>query len=270
MFKKIHFYYHKLLEYELKIINIIRCYFINLYETYKRRKIILFLRQKYLKIKKIYVKYKLIKYLLDFVFWLLILILLLWQFEWVRYAGFYFLVFLVWLPQQILRFIYYFIITFFFYQIIFKWILFTIKLIIILLFTEPLFYSFLLGIIIGIFFYELEYFRWHRVIFNYMRLWVSGTNYFLEDAIRINRLFWEDSKKWQNEWYNSSQILWQYKNLNEKLKIKYLKIHKELQNIIFINLRLKQTISQLMKKNNKLNTYIKILEKENKYLRKKS
>ena len=103
-----------------------------------------------------------------------------------------------------------------------------------------------------------------------MRLWVSGTNYFLEDAIRINRLFWEDSKKWQNEWYNSSQILWQYKNLNEKLKIKYLKIHKELQNIIFINLRLKQTISQLMKKNNKLNTYIKILEKENKYLRKKS
>ena len=268
MFYLINLIYNKISEYDLKLIYIVRKYCIVFYERYKRKKIVLFFRPYYLILKKFYFKNKLIKKLINILTLLIVYLFFLWNFKWIQDLSYYSLIFSIWIIPQIVRWL--FTLKFAFnitlYMIYSFFIL--LELFLIKLFGDPGFYGTIFGFLLGMYFYDLEYFKWYFISYKYVKLWVEHSLNFLEESVYINRLFSENSKYWQNEWYNLNWVLWQYKEKNIRLKEKYLLIFEKFQKTFLHNQNLRKIINQLIKSNKILEKDKKLLQKENDFLRK--
>jgi len=268
MSKFIYNLYYTISKYDSKLIETTRKFCIDLYETYKRRKIILFFRPYYLKIKYYYLEYKWLQKFINFTSIILIYIIFLINFKWVQEWSYYMLVFCVWLIPQILRWL---------YTLKFAWnitlyiifsIIINIELFLIMLFGDPGFYGTICGFFLGMFFYDIEYFRWYFITYNYMKVWVKKSLIFIEESTYVNRLFSENTKYWQNEWYETNWILWQYKEKHIKLKKQYSEIYDKFQKTFLYNQNLRKIILNLTKSNQSLKFQKQVLEKENDFLRK--
>lgn len=260
-------FYYNISKYDSQIIKIIKKYCIDFYETYKRRKIVLFFRPYYLVIKRNYLKYKFLRKFINILSVILIYSFFLLNFKWVQEWSYYTLIFCVWLIPQFMRWVY----TLKFAWNITLYMIFStivaVEIFLIDLFGDPGFYGTICGFILGMLFYDIEYFRWYFITYRYMKLWVQGNLVFLEESIYINRLFEAHSKRWQEDWYYTNWILWQYKEKHVLLKKDYKQVYDKFQNTFLQNQNLRKIIARLLNSNKDLKTEKNILQKENEFLR---